>query len=160
MTKLSLSKPRGSITSGIPISSLKSQLSPSTCIGSPNAAGNIFVGQSLAYQANEEEDTANKFNIGTNNSGGIFNTNLILHRLTNTAARNNRNEPYMDSKISNLNNKSQVQFRTRHREQSFSGTNSSPMFQTINESFNDPAHRSSVPNQFDLINANRYANKH
>lgn len=142
LSRMSLSnKPRGSITSGVPISSLKSQLSSNNSSSSFNQ---------IAHQSSEDEDgSANgPLNASQTQNPHCSNSNLIIHRKTNR----NRIEPYME----NCSNGASIQsglssFRIRHREQSFSGSNSSPMYQNTN----GPLHRGSEPNQFELIFANR-----
>jgi hypothetical protein len=132
-------KQRGSITSGIPVFSVTSTTGGTTSLNS----------KQLGSQSSDEEDS----NIY---SGGGINNSMKYQRRTSKS----RHEPYLDNNVGcSLNTsasyggthigKTSPPYRTRQREQSFSGTNNL-------ERFNGNIHRGSEPNPFDLIAANMY----
>lgn len=149
-----MSKPRGSITSGMPISMLKSQLSGAgsgTNLKTNNAASSF-------QSASEDEDS----NCCVLQPPLIFTpTNISAALLMQHRKSSGRQTSELAASFGGLDTGSggasivRGSSSTRQREQSFSGTNSSPMYFTINENLSDLNHRSSVPNQFDLIHANR-----
>lgn len=150
-----MSKPRGSITSGMPISMLKSQLSGAgsgTNLKTNNAVASSF------QSASEDEDS----NCCVLQPPLIFTpTNISAALLMQHRKSSGRQTGELAASFGGLDTGSggasivRGSSSTRQREQSFSGTNSSPMYFTINENLSDLNHRSSVPNQFDLIHANR-----
>ena len=131
-------KQRGSITSGIPIFSVTSTNGGTTPLNS----------KQIGSQSSDEDETS-IYSGGSNNP-------MKYQRRTSKS----RHEPYLDNNsggLINLNTntgyggshigKTSPPYRTRQREQSFSGMNT-------HERFNGNIHRGSEPNPFDLIAAN------
>lgn len=152
-----MSKPRGSITSGMPISMLKSQLSGAGS-GTNLKTNNAAAAASSFQSASEDEDS----NCCVLQPPLIFTpTNISAALLMQHRKSSGRQTNELAASFGGLDTGSggasivRGSSSTRQREQSFSGTNSSPMYFTINENLSDLNHRSSVPNQFDLIHANR-----
>lgn len=145
---------RGSITSGIPI--FHSASSNSNINTTTLAVSNT--GTVLTSQSSEDEDVLINNNSGIND-GCSSNTSMKYQR----KASRSRHEPYVTDigssnnnlSVNSINSTIQPYNRVRPREQSFSGTNSSPVSQNFSERYNNRCHRGSEPNQVDLIFANR-----
>ena len=133
-------KQRGSITSGLPILSVTS------------SSGLPLNSKQIGSQSSEDEEANASY------SGGSSNSMKYQRRSSKS-----RHEPYLDNSPNNSINlntnlgyginsvtnigKTSPPYRTRQREQSFSGSNSQ-------DRFNSSIHRGSEPNPFDLISAN------
>jgi hypothetical protein len=172
INNLNLSQSRGSIKSGMPIFSSSSS-------SSPNSGNNISPLVASANSSNnshssEDEETSNgsSNNNNSNNPTNFFsNNNGIKYQRKSIKSRH---EPYMDlsPNSTSLNSNfltthchqpSGIVFRTRPREKSFSGTNSTTFnMSSTNMSTNNSnsyvfgrSHRGSEPNPLELIMANK-----